>query len=65
MSRGTEEMNLIINPNPKDDHHSLSGALAQRLSRHLGGETRIIRIYDSDQKYFDYECNQEWIDAVI
>ena len=58
-------MNLIINPNPKDDRNSLSGALAQRLARHLGGETRILRIYDSDQKYFNYECNPEWIDAVI
>lgn len=58
-------MNLIINPNPKDDQHSLSGALSQRLARHLGGVTRVIRIYDTNQKYFNYVCNQEWINAVI
>ncbi len=58
-------MNLIVNPNPKDDRHSLSGALAQRLARYLGGKTRTIRLYESPQQYFNYACNQEWIDQVI
>ena len=58
-------MNLIIDPNPKDDQYSLNSALAQRLAKKLGGETKVIRLYEGDQKYFHYEYNQEWIDLVL
>jgi len=57
-------MNLIIDPNPKDDQYSLNSALAQRLAQALGGKTKVIRLYEGDQKYFNYEYNQEWIDLV-
>ncbi len=58
-------MNLIVNSNPKDDNHSLSGALARRLAEHLGGDIKIIRIYEANQRYFNYRHNQEWIDLVV
>ena len=58
-------MNLIIDPNPKDYQCSLNSALAQRLAQAFGGETKVIRLYEGDQKYFNYEYNQEWIDLVI
>ncbi len=57
-------MNLIIDPNPKDDQYSLNSALAQLLAKELGGETKVIRLYEGDQKYFNYEYNQEWIGLV-
>lgn len=57
-------MNLIIDPNPKDDQHSVNGALAKRLASHLQGPTRTIRLYDSDQRYFNYEFNQDWIELL-
>ena len=56
--------NLIIDPNPKKDHYSLNSSLAERLALHLGGETKVIRIYDFPQGYFNYEYNQEWIDSL-
>ena len=58
-------MNLIIDPNPKDDPYSLNSALAQCLAKKLGGETKVIRPYEGDQRYFHYEYNQEWIDSVV
>ena len=58
-------MNLIIDPNPKDDQYSVNGALAQRLANVLGGPTSVIRLYEADQKYFNYEYNQEWMNAVL
>lgn len=57
-------MNLIIDPNPKDYQSSLNSTLAQRLAQALGGKTKVIRLYEGDQKYFNYEYNQEWIDWV-
>ncbi len=58
-------MNLIIDPNPKDDQYSLNGALAQYLAGCLGGPTKVIRIYEGEQRYFYYEYNQEWIDLIL
>ena len=58
-------MNLIINANPKDDTRSLSAALSLRLAERLEGQTQMIRIYESDQKYFHYQHNQEWINLVV
>ncbi len=58
-------MNLIINPNPKEDHYSLSATLAARLAHHLSGETKTIRIYEGPQNYFQYQCHQPWIDLMI
>lgn len=58
-------MNLVIDPNPKDDQYSLNSALAQRLAKRLGGKTNIIRLYEGDQRYFNYEYKQEWIDLVV
>ena len=34
------------------------------MAGHLGGETKIIRLYDAQQGYFNYTYNQEWIDLV-
>ena len=58
-------MNLIINAYPKQEAHSLGVALAENLSKHLGSKAHMVRIYDTEQKYFNYEHNQEWIDLVI
>ena len=58
-------MNLIIDPNPNADQYSLNSALAQRLAKELGGETNVLRLYDGDQRYFNYEYNQAWIDLVV
>ena len=58
-------MNLIIDPNPQNDQHSLNGALASRLAKALGGETKTIRIYDANQGYFNYQFEQNWIDLIL
>ena len=58
-------MNLIIDPNPKHDQYSLNTALALRLAQELGQETKILRLYDGDQHYFNYEYNQEWVDSIL
>lgn len=58
-------MNLIIDPNPKDDQDSLNSTLAQHLAQKLGGPTKILRLYEGEQSYFHYEYNQEWIDLVL
>ncbi len=58
-------MNLIIDPNPQNDQYSLNSALAQRLAERLGAETKIIRLYGGEQRYFNYEYNQEWIDLIL
>ncbi len=57
-------MNLVINTHPLDDDHSLSGALAGRLAGHLNGETRTVRLYRHEQRYFDFTFNEEWIALV-
>lgn len=57
-------MNLIIDPNPKNDQYSLNSALASRLAQALGGKTKSIRIYDREQKYFNYKYNSSWIDSI-
>jgi FMN-dependent NADH-azoreductase len=31
----------------------------------MGGKRHIIRIYDIEQKYFNYEYHQEWIDFLV
>ena len=58
-------MNLIIDPNPKDDQYSLNSTLAQRLAKELTGETNVLRLYEGDQRYFHYEYNQKWIDLIL
>lgn len=58
-------MNLIINPNPKKSAQSVGSTLARRLADHFSGETRVIRIYEFNQQYFNYKFNQEWIDLVL
>jgi FMN-dependent NADH-azoreductase len=58
-------INLIIDANPRGDGYSLNRTLAQRLTDHLGGQTKNLRIYDAPQGYFSYEYNQEWIDLVL
>ena len=58
-------INLVINSSPKGDLESVSGALAQRLALQLGGLRQTIRIYESDQRYFNYEFNEPWIDLVL
>ncbi len=65
MKKTTDRLtNLIIDPNPPKDHYALNTTLAERLARHLGGETKVIRLYDSSQRYFNYEYNQEWIESL-
>lgn len=58
-------MNLIINSSPKDHPRSVGGALAERLAQRLGGPTGTIRIYDSEQSYFNYHFREDWIDRFI
>ncbi|GEM_PF-3389001 len=58
-------MNLIVHSTPKDIAKSLGGALAIQLAGHLGGKTRTLRLYDSNQGYFNYQSNEEWVSAVI
>lgn len=58
-------MNLIINSSPKEHPKSVGGALAERLALRLGGSTQTIRIYDSDQTYFNYAFRDDWIDMLI
>src|SRR3989338_525592 len=58
-------MNLIVNAYPKQDARPLGVSLAEYLSKHLGSQTQMIRIYEAGQKYFDYEHNQEWIDSLV
>ena len=58
-------MNLIVDPNPNSDGYVLNTTLAKRLADRLGGETHIIHLYDSDQRYFSYEYNEGWIDLVL
>lgn len=55
-------MNLIVNSSPKTHPRSVGGALADRLARRLGGTAKTIRIYDSEQSYFNYEFREDWID---
>ncbi len=57
-------MNLIIHSTPNDERRSLGGALALRLAKHLGGSTRVVRIYKSPQRYFAYEFNDRWMKLV-
>ena len=56
-------MNLIINSSPKQEH-SIGVILAERLVKRLPGAVKTISIYESDQKYFNFKFNQEWIDLV-
>ena len=58
-------MNLLINPNPKDDSHSVSGSLASRLAQRLDGETVKIRLYEEEQCYYHFQCREDWIDLLI
>jgi len=58
-------MNLIINAYPKKDAHPFGVSLAEHLAKHLDSTTQMIRVYDAEQKYFNYEHNPEWIDLVI
>lgn len=58
-------MNLIIHAQPKEPAKSLSATLAWELARRLGGPTRVIRVYESDQRYFNYQFKEEWIDLVM
>ena len=44
---------------------SVNIALAKKLADTMGGPTEIIRIYDYDQRYFNYQFNQEWIDLLV
>ena len=56
-------MNLIINSSPKQEH-SIGVILAERLVGRMPGPTKMVNIYGSDQKYFHFKFNQEWIDLV-
>ncbi len=63
--RKKKKINLIINTNPRSDVRSVNVALARRLSKRLGGTTKIIRLYESDQKYFSYRFKEDWMKAFI
>ena len=57
-------MNLLINTNPRQDRYSLNITLAKRLALALGGQMKMIRLYNSKQEYFNYKFNQKWIHLV-
>lgn len=57
-------MNLIVHPHPKDIKASVGGVLALALAARLGGTTRVLKLYDTDQQYFRFEFNEEWIKLV-
>ena len=56
-------MNLIVNSSPKQEH-SVGLILAQRLAERLGDPVKTINLYDSQEQYFNFKFNQEWIDLV-
>ena len=56
-------MNLMISSSPKQEH-SIGVILAERLAGRLQGAAKTINIYESDQKYFNFKFNQEWIDLL-
>ena len=56
-------MNLMINSSPKQEH-SIGVILAGRLASRLDGPVKTINIYESDQKYFNFKYNHEWIDLL-
>ncbi len=57
-------MNLIVSAHPKGSKESVSGALAERLAAHLGGQTLMARLYQFPQQYYNYKPNEKWIALV-
>ena len=58
-------MKLIINTNPRSDNQSVNITLARTLADCLEGPVQVIRLYDAEQKYFNYHFNQEWVKLLI
>lgn len=58
-------MNLVINSSPKELSGSLSGILAEALISKLGGPAKTIHIYQSEQKYFNFQFREDWIELLL
>ena len=59
-------MNLLVNANPKPTSKSVGATLAHRLAERLpGGPIEVVRVYDTQQEYFEFQYNEEWVDFVM
>ncbi len=56
---------LIVNTNPRSDQYSVNLALACRLASAFEEPYDMIRLYESDQGYFNYQYQEEWMDLLI